>query len=154
MIPPKLFALVISMALVLISLQLASGIWLFIEKFGLIPSQVTLYFAGDAENFIMPKSFEGLLETAVPHFLAISTTIFVYAHFLLFTDVISQKKKYQLISALFITAMIDIFSPLGIIYGYEIFAWMKVLAFWSFEFLMGLLIFVLFQALFYKGTEA
>lgn len=154
MISPKLFAILLLFALTLISLQLASGIWLFVEKFGLIPSQVYLYFAGDAENFIMPKSLEGLLETAVPHFLAISTTIFVYAHFLLFTDVISQNKKFLLITALFITAMIDIFSPLGIIYEYEIFAWTKVLAFWSFEFLMGLLLFVLFQAVFYRGSES
>ena len=154
MISPKLFALVISMALVLISLQLLSGIWLFIEKFGLLPSEVTLYFAGDETNFIMPKSLEGLLETAVPHFLAISTTIFVYAHFLLFTDVISQNKKFLLITSLFVTAMIDIFSPFGIIYGFELFAWMKVIAFWSFEFLMGLLLFVLFQAVFYRSEEA
>lgn len=154
MISPKLFVPLISVALILISLQLISGIWLFIEKFGLIPSEVALYFAGDTANFIMPKSFEGLLETAVPHFLAISTTIFVYAHFLLFTDMISQNKKYLLIASLFITAIIDIFSPLGIIYGYEIFAWTKVLAFWSFEFLMGLLIFILFQALFHSTAEA
>jgi len=154
MISPKLFALLLFFALTLISLQLVSGIWLFVEKFGLIPSEVYLYFAGDENNFIMPKSLEGLLETAVPHFLAISTTIFVYAHFLLFTDVISQNKKFLLITALFITAMIDIFSPLGIIYEYEIFAWMKVLAFWSFEFLMGLLLFVLFQAILYRGSKA
>ena len=141
-------------ALALISLQLLSGIWLFIEKFGLLPSEVTLYFAGDETNFIMPKSLEGLLETAVPHFLAISTTIFVYAHFLLFTDVISQNKKFLLITSLFVTAMIDIFSPFGIIYGFEIFAWTKVIAFWSFEFLMGLLLFVLFQAVFYRSEEA
>ena len=153
MISPKLFAIIMFFALALISLQLLSGIWLFIEKFGLIPSEVTLYFAGDEANFIMPKSFEGLLETAVPHFLAISTTIFVYAHFLLFTEVISQNKKSLLISALFITAMIDIFSPLGIIYEHEIFAWTKVLAFWSFEFLIGILLFVLFQAIFYKGSK-
>ncbi len=154
MISPKLFAILLFFALALIGLQLLSGIWLFIEKFGLLPSQVYLYFAGDEKNFILPKSLEGLLETAVPHFLAISTTIFVYAHFLLFTDVISQKKKFLLISALFITAMVDIFSPLGIIYGYEIFAWTKVLAFWSFEFLMGLLLLVLFQAVFYRGSRA
>lgn len=154
MISPKLVVLLLSIALVLIGLQLLSGIWLFIEKFGLVPSQVVLYFAGDAENFILPKSVEGLLETAVPHFLAISTTIFVYAHFLLFTDVISEHKKYLLITALFVTAIIDIFSPFGIIYGYELFAWMKVLAFWSFELLMGVLVFVLFQALFYTTKEA
>lgn len=154
MISRKLFVLLLLLSSMLIGLQLISGIWIFIEKFGLLPSQVYLYFAGDSENFIMPKSFEGLLETAVPHFLAISTTIFVYAHFLLFTNIISQNKKYLLISALFITAMADIFSPLGIIYEYEIFAWVKVLAFWSFELLMGLLLFVLFQAVFYKDWRA
>jgi hypothetical protein len=153
-ISPKLFAMLLFFALALISLQLASGIWLFVEKFGLLPSEVTLYFAGDEKNFIMPKSLEGLLETAVPHFLAISTTIFVYAHFLLFTQVISEKKKQLLIASLFLTAAVDILSPFGIIYGYEFFAWTKVLAFWSFEFLMGLLLFVLAQAVFYKGAEA
>ena len=153
MISSRLFTLLLFFALALIGLQLVSGIWLFIEKFGLLPSQVYLYFAGDEKNFITAKSFEGLLETAVPHFLAISTTIFVYAHFLLFTEVISQKKKFLLISALFISAIIDIFSPLGIIYEYEIFAWTKVLAFWSFEFLMGVLLFVLFQATFYRTSR-
>lgn len=145
MISSKLFAILLYLALVLISLQLLSGIWLFVEKFGLAPSQVYLYFAGDAENFIMPKSFEGLLETAVPHFLAISTTIFVYAHFLLFTDELSQEKKFLLIISLFLTAVIDIFSPFGILYGYQVFAWTKVLAFWSFEFLMALLLYTLFS---------
>lgn len=145
MISPKLFAILLYLALVLISLQLLSGIWLFVEKFGLTPSQIYLHFAGDAENFIMPKSFEGLLETAVPHFLAISTTIFVYAHFLLFTDEVSQEKKSLLIFSLFLSAAIDIFSPFGILYGYQIFAWTKVLAFWSFEFLMALLLYILFS---------
>lgn len=146
MISTKLFSSLLFLAILLIALQLISGIWLFGEKFGLLPSEVYSYFAGDEEKFIMAKSFEGLLETAVPHFIAISTTIFVYAHFLLFTDVISEKKKALLISALFTTALIDITSPFGIIYGYEFFAYVKLLAFWSFEFLMGLLLFVLFQA--------
>jgi len=149
-ISPRLVALLLFFAISLIGLQLISGIWLFIEKFGLLPSDVYLYFAGDEKNFVAPKSIEGLLETAVPHFLAISTTIFVYAHFLLFTNIITQEKKTLLITALFMTAMIDIFSPLGIIYEYAFFSWLKVLAFWSFEFLMGLLLFVLFQAVLYR----
>lgn len=146
MISKKLFSLLILLALGLISLQLISGIWLFVMKYGVSPSEVYLYFAGDEKKFIMPKSVEGLLETAVPHFLAISTTIFVYAHFLLFTTVICQKQKQFLIVGLFISAIIDIFSPFGILYGYEIFAWFKILAFWSFELLMGLLLYTLFLA--------
>ena len=132
----------------LIAMQLLSGIWLFGEKFGFLPSEVYLYFAGDEKRFIVAKSFEGLLETAVPHFLAISTTIFVYTHFLLFTTVISEKQKFFLISSLFIFALIDIFSPFGILYGYELFAWLKILAFWSFELTMGLLLYTLFVAAF------
>jgi len=142
----RLFSFLLFFALGLISLQLVSGIWLFIEKFGLIPSDIYIYFAGSEEQFIMKKSFEGLLETAVPHFLAISTTIFVYAHFLLFTKIISTQQKQLLISSLFISALIDICSPFGIIYGFEFFAWVKLIAFWSFEMLMGLLLYILFYA--------
>lgn len=145
MISTRLFSLLLLFALALISLQLFSGIWLFIEKYGLLPSEVNLYFTGDEEHFIMSKSIEGLLETAVPHFIAISTTIFVYAHFLLFIPSLSQKKKSLLITSLFISAFLDIFSPFAMIYGFEIFAWVKVLSFWSFEILMGLLLYTLFH---------
>jgi len=157
LIPKKLFGILLFLALALISAQLLSGICLFIFKYGLSPSEVYLYFAGDEEKFIMPKSIEGLLETAVPHFFAISTTIFVYAHFLLFTAVISSKQKQFLIIGLFLTALIDIFSPFGILYGYKIFAWLKVISFWSFEFLMGILLYTLFVANFqnseYQASE-
>lgn len=146
MISNRLFSLLLSLAILLIIIQLFSGIWLFGEKFGFLPSEVYLYFAGDESNYIMPKSVEGLLETAVPHFLAISTTIFVYAHFLLFTDIITEKKKTFLILSLFFTAFMDIVSPFGMLHGYELFAWFKVLAFWSFEVLMGLLLYTLFLA--------
>ncbi|MBE0498860.1 MAG: hypothetical protein IBX43_06405 [Campylobacterales bacterium] len=145
MISPRLFKLLLFFALGLISLQLLSGIWLFIEKYGLTPGEVYLYFAGDEANFIMAKSVEGLLETAVPHFVAVSATIFVYAHFLLFTKEISEKRKQLLIFGLFLTALIDIFSPLGILYGCELFAWLKVLSFWGFEILMGVLLYMLFS---------
>lgn len=146
MISNKLFTPLLILALVLVLLQLLSGIWLFAEKFGLNPSEVYVYYAGNKEAYILPKSFEGLLETAVPHLIAVSTTIFVYAHFLLFTQVISDDKKLMLILSLFISAMANIFSPFGMLYGYEIFAWLKVLAFWSFEGLMGLLLYLLFLA--------
>jgi hypothetical protein len=142
-ISKKLYILLLLFAISLIILQLTSGIWLFIEKYGLSPSEIYMYFAGNEEKFIMAKSFEGLIETAVPHFLAISTIIFVYGHFLLFTKVISEKKKQLLILGLFISASIDIFSPFLIIQGYEIFAWFKIIAFWSFEILMSILLYVL-----------
>lgn len=145
MISPRLFKLLLFFALGLIALQLLSGIWLFIEKYGLTPGEVYLYFAGDDTNFIVAKSVEGLLETAVPHFVAVSATIFVYAHFLLFTKEISEKRKQLLISGLFLSALVDIFSPFGILYGYELFAWLKVLSFWSFEILMGVLLYTLFS---------
>jgi len=145
-ISKKLFTPLLFLALALIALQLLSGIYLFIEKFGLLPSELLTYFAGDEERFIMAKSFEGLMETAVPHFIAMSTTIFVYAHFLLFTKIISQKKKQILITSLFISALIDILSPFGIIYGFEFFAYAKLISFWSFQLLMGVLLYTLFRA--------
>ncbi len=144
MISKKLYFFLLVLAIGLIGLQLGTGIWLFIIKYGLTPSEVFTYFAGNEELFVMKKSFEGLIETAVPHFMAISLIIFVYAHFLLFTKIISPSQKQFLIFGLFLTASVDIFSPFGMIYGFEFFAWLKVIAFWSFEMLMGLLLYILF----------
>jgi len=143
-ISKKLYFLLLILAIGLIALQLGTGIWLFIIKYGLSPSEVFTYFAGNEELFIMKKSFEGILETAVPHFMAISLTIFVYAHFLLFTKIISQAQKQLLIFGLFLSASIDIFSPFLMIKGFAIFAWFKVIAFWSFEMLMAGLLYILF----------
>jgi len=153
MISKKLYFLLLSFALVLIALQLGSGIWLFITKYGLSPSDLNFYFLGCEEKFIMAKSVEGLMETAVPHFLAISLSVFVYAHFLLFTKIISEHKKWLLILGLFSSATLDIFSPFGIVYGYEIFAWFKIIAFWSFEMLMGLLLYILFLVALRSGKK-
>ncbi len=144
MIPKQLYYLLLVLAIGLITLQLSTGIWLFILKYGLSPAEVLTYFSGNEELFIMKKSFEGLLETAVPHFMAISLSIFVYAHFLLFTKIISQRQKQLIIFGLFFFASVDIFSPFLIIYGFEIFAWFKVIAFWSFEMLMAGLLYTLF----------
>lgn len=146
MISNKLFVPLLHLALALILMQLASGIWLFIEKYGFSVHDVFTYFAGDENSFIPAKSFEGLMETTVPHFVAVSTTIFVYAHFLLFTTVISEKKKKLIIYSLFISALINIFSSFGIIQGHELFAWIKVFAFWSFQTFMGVLLCILFLA--------
>jgi len=103
-----------------------------------------MYFAGDEERFIMTKTFEGLLETAVPHFMAISTIIFVYGHFLLFTKIISEKNKQLLIAGLFISSSLDIVSGFFMINGFEIFAWIKIISFWSFEMLMAFLLYTVF----------
>ncbi len=146
MIDKQLFKTLLLLSLSLILFQIISGIWLFIERFGLFPSDIYTYFAGDEKLFIIKKSYEGLMETAAPHFIAISTTIFVYAHFLLFTKIISDKAKGLLISSLFIFALIDIFSPFGIIEGFEFFAWTKLISFVSFEILMGILLYILLLA--------
>lgn len=146
MISNKLFTPLMYLVLALIVLQLASGIWLFIEKYGLSAYDVFTYFSGDKQKFIPAKSLEGLMETAVPHFIAVSTTIFVYAHFLLFTTIISENKKKLLILALFVSALMNIFSGFGIIQGHELFAWIKVFAFWSFQTFMGVLLCILFLA--------
>ncbi len=144
LISKNLYFFLLSLALLLIALQLGSGIWLFTLKYGITPSSVNTYFTGNEELFIMAKSFEGLIETAVPHFLAISLTIFVYGHFLLFTKIISERQKWWLLLGLFTSASIDIFSPFAMIHGFEIFAWIKILSFWIFEILMAALLYILF----------
>jgi len=121
-------------------LLLLSGTWLFASKIGLTPEAVTLYYLGNEELFLMPKSPEGVLEVSLPHLGGMGLFIMVSAHFMLFAP--KHRKKWAKSAAiiLFIAALLDIFAPYAIINGFTIFSWVKLLAFFL---LQGLALFLL-----------
>ena len=72
-------------------LLLGSGLWLFLLSQGLASSEG---IAATLEKIILtpePKSMHNFVEVATPHMFAMSTLVFVVAHFMLFSTKISQK---------------------------------------------------------------
>ena len=126
-------------------LLLLSAVALFVQKIGWTPLDVLTYYRGDETRFIMSKSFDGVLELLLPHFLAMGLFIMVMAHFLIFGSKKLQKQLKHTIVWLFLAAFLDIISPFLIIEGIEIFALIKLGAFILLQllsiYLLGLLFF-------------
>ena len=72
---------------------------LFNEKIGFTLESLTLYYG--------KKSFEGMLEIAAPHFMAMGLFVMVLTHFFLFTKL---KKHYKLLKYYYLVTFVVIVS--------------------------------------------
>ena len=66
--------------------------FLFIAKFGILPSQVATYFLGNPELFIKKKTLQGLMNVFNPHLISMAVYIFTVVHFAFFTNL--RRKIY------------------------------------------------------------
>ena len=136
----KIIYLIIVFSLIGYSLQLLTGIWLFVEKYGLSVESITEYILGNEEKFIKPKSLLGLLEVIVPHMFVIPLFTFVVLHFLYYLPV--SRKTIFLAFIVFLSGVLETMSGL-LIYKYSnVFSYVKLLSFVIFETVIFLSIFI------------
>ena len=107
--------------------------FLFISKMGFSPLSVAQYYAGNPQEFVRPKSLEGMLTVMVPHTIAMVIYLFTLIHFAFFTNI---KRKTLLSSITLLLALLDNFSGLMIRFGDSGFAYVKLLSFSGLSFLM------------------
>jgi hypothetical protein len=143
----RYFFTLISFFVLLLMIQLFSGITLFIVKFGLYPDLIRQYFLGDPEHYIMAKSFCGLIKTAFIHFFAYGVILFIVTHFVMMIQTISMRLKINLIIISSIAGFIDIVSNFLIKYEMT-FVYSKLLAFITFELTLFLMLFLILKSLY------
>lgn len=102
--------------------------FLFFEKLGFSPLSVAGFYAGDPQRFIRPKSFEGILEVAFPHLVAMGIYLFALVHFAFFTNV---KRKTLLSIVALASAFADIVSGFLIRFVHPSFSYLKLISFLS-----------------------
>ena len=122
-----LYFLLFSLLLVL------SGVLLFDEKIGFSVQGVLDYYLGNEAHFTQKKSFEGIMKTVLPHIFAFGLFSMVLLHFLIFTKEKKLPKLRLLVLLMFSVASFEIFTPLLIINGFEVFAYLKLISFFLFE---------------------
>jgi len=127
------------------ALLLISGAVLFVSKLGISYESVQTFYLGNKVEFIQPKSTFGLLETALPHLGAMGLFIFVTGHFLLFAPKKEKQKAIFPVITLFTAAFFDIISGFLIIQGWEIFIFIKIIAFLLLQTVGLYLLFVVFK---------
>lgn len=131
-------------------LLLTSGALLFEEKIGFLYQSVLDYYLGNRDSFIAPKSSVGILKIILPHIFAFGLFFMVLLHFVIFTKKRKSKQFQLLIYLAFFTAFSELFTPLLIINGLEIFAYVKIFSFFSLEFLVLYISWLLFKSIIYE----
>lgn len=129
-------------------LLLLSGIMIFEHKIGFDSKSIINYYLGDEELFIPAKSVSGVLKIVLPHIFVFGLFSMVILHFVVFTK---QKERTKILIYLtFISAFLEIFTPLMILGGFESFAYLKLFSFILFEILILYLLYLLFFSIVYE----
>ncbi|MDD4855660.1 MAG: hypothetical protein PHQ22_03310 [Sulfuricurvum sp.] len=121
----------------LVIMQAVIGAVLFAQLVGISPDEVIKYYGN--------KSLHGMLEVMLPHVLFISIALMASLHFLAFIDTLSKKEKTLFTQLLFTLFFMDQVSPIFISYGIVFFAYVKIVAFFGFEGVLGWVWIVIFR---------
>ena len=87
------------------------GLWvtnalLYFSKMGLSPDSVVAYYLGSEEQFLSPRSYQGLLEVSHFHFFAMGMLLLVLTHLMLFVPIRGGLKAW-LIAIPFLAGFVD-----------------------------------------------
>lgn len=128
-------------------LLLTSGAAIFFEKIGFSYENIQHYYLGNATTFTPAKTFDGLLKIIIPHIFAFGLLVMVLLHFLIFTNKRDTKELQIIIYTSFTAAFLELFSPFLIIAGVDFFIYVKLLAYFLFNFIVLYVLFVLIKSI-------
>ncbi len=146
----KAYKLAIVYFLIFSILLIISSIVLFEQKIGISIEGIKNYYLGNEELFIPPKSILGIFKITLPHIFVFGLFSMVILHFLVFTKEKKKRVTQTVIYLMFLSAFLEIFSPIMIVLGFESFAYLKFLSFFIFEGLIIYVLYLLFFHIFYK----
>lgn len=131
-----------------------AGLWvtnfaMYFSRMSLAPSSVEAYYRGSEADYRPARSAASMLETTHSHLAMMGMVILLLTHLVIFAP-FEDHTKAALITAGFLTALADEGSGWLVRFVHPGFAWLKVLAFLSFQavlaFLLGTLAMFLWHA--------
>ena len=110
-----------------------AGLWLtnallYFSKMGLTPDSVTSYYLGNEEQFLSPRSYQGLLEVSHFHLFAMGMLLLVLTHLMLFVP-LGNTLKAGLIVLPFVSALLDEGAGWLVRFVHPGFAYLKIAGF-------------------------
>lgn len=103
---------------------------LFLLKIGGTPDDIVRHYLGDPARFTRPRTFSGMSEIALAHFLSMALYLFAIVH-LLFS--VGFRWKVQLGALVLVAALADILSGFLVRFFTPAFSYLKWLSFWLLE---------------------
>jgi hypothetical protein len=110
-----------------------AGLWvtnalLYFSKMSLSYGSVVGYYLGDPEQFLQPRTYQGMLEVSHFHLFAMGMLLLVLTHLMLFVPV-GNGVKACLIALPFLAAALDEGSSWLVRFGHPVFAYLKIAGF-------------------------
>jgi len=121
--------------MLLMILLLVSATALFVTHYGWSVNTLYIQYAGDAEQFINPKTFIGVLKSFSPHILAMPLIFFILFHLGVTTRSFEKKNIKYIAMIGFSVTLGDIVINFLIAYGL-LFTYVKVLFLIAFELIL------------------
>lgn len=128
----RLLQTIVVLYCVYVALLWVTNALLYFHKMDLGPASVVHYYLGAEEDFLQPRSYQGLLEVSHFHLFAMGMLLLVMTHLMLFVP-LSGRVKVWLITLPFASALLDEGSGWLVRFVDPVFAWTKVLGFVSLQ---------------------
>ncbi len=135
----------------IVLLWLSNGLMYF-HHMTLMPDSVISYYLGSEENFIPPRSYQGMLEVSHFHLFAMGMLIVTLTHLMLMTDV-PVRLKIWLNSLIYISALADEAGGWLVRFVNPNFAYFKIAAFIVLEFSLAALLVMIILSLIRARTQ-
>lgn len=134
-----------------------SGLWatnllLYFSKMGLSYDSVVSYYLGNEQQFLAPRSYQGLLEVSHFHLFAMGMLLLVLTHLILFLPV-SGRVKAWLIALPFLSALLDEGAGWAVRFVHPAFAYAKICGFLALQGSLAALIGLAFWAVLFGTSE-
>jgi hypothetical protein len=128
------------------------GLWvtnalLYFSKMGLSPDSVVAYYLGSEEQFLSPRSYQGLLEVSHFHFFAMGMLLLVLTHLMLFVPIRGGLKAW-LIAVPFLAGFVDEGAGWLVRFAHPGFAYLKIAGFLLLETSLAVLVAISLWAVF------
>jgi hypothetical protein len=109
------------------------GLWLtnallYFSKMSLTPASVVAYYLGSEEQFLSPRSYQGMLEIAHFHLFAMGMLLLVLTHLMLFVPIAARTKAWLIVLP-FAAALLDEGAGWLVRFVSPAFAWAKIAGF-------------------------
>ncbi len=138
--------IVVLFALYVVGLWVTNAL-LYFSKMGLSPDSVVAYYLGSEEQFLSPRSYQGLLEVSHFHFFAMGMLLLVLTHLMLFVPIRGSLKAW-LIAVPFLAGFVDEGAGWLVRFAHPGFAYLKIAGFLLLETSLAVLVAISLWAVF------
>jgi len=114
---------------------------LYFDKMSLTPASVVAHYLGNEEQYLSPRTYQGMLELSHFHLFAVGMLLLVLTHLMLFIPV-SGKLKAWLISLPFLAGIVSEGAGWLVRFVSPHFAILKILGFLSLQISLAMLVII------------